>query len=86
MSFTGVGPGAGGGAPITGSGHPVAGQLDPVFLAQSRLRKRKFDDCIAICTQLLDENPLDQVRLPYSYCRRACLQLMCASVPRRCGC
>jgi len=57
MSFAG-GAGAGAGA---GAGVSTAGQLDPVFVAQMRLRKRKFDDCIAICTRLLEENPLDQV-------------------------
>jgi len=31
-----------------------------VFLAQSKLRRRKFDDCIAICTDILNENPYDQ--------------------------
>ena len=36
-------------------------QIDPVFLALSKLRKRQFDACIEICTNLLAENPLDQV-------------------------
>lgn len=31
-----------------------------MFMAQMRLRKQKFDDCIAICTRLLEANPLDQ--------------------------
>lgn len=35
--------------------------LDPVFLALSRLRRRKFDACIEMCTHLLDRNPMDQV-------------------------
>ena len=37
-------------------------QIDPVYLAVSKLRKRQFDACIEICTNLLAENPLDQVR------------------------
>mmetsp|Transcript_10665 Transcript_10665/g.27340 ORF Transcript_10665/g.27340 Transcript_10665/m.27340 type:complete len:516 (-) Transcript_10665:127-1674(-) len=31
-----------------------------VWLAQSRLRRRKYDECIDICTELLDKNPYDQ--------------------------
>lgn len=34
--------------------------MDPVFLAQSRLRRRKYDECIAMCTDILNENPYDQ--------------------------
>jgi tetratricopeptide repeat protein 8 len=35
-------------------------QVDPVWLAQSKLRRRKYDECIDICTRILDENPLDK--------------------------
>lgn len=31
-----------------------------VWLAQSRLRRRKYDECIDLCTELLDKNPYDQ--------------------------
>jgi tetratricopeptide repeat protein 8 len=34
--------------------------MNPVFLAQSRLRRRRFDDCIEICTDVLQRNALDQ--------------------------
>ena len=34
--------------------------LHPLFLAQSRLRRRRFDDCIEICTDLLHKNAFDQ--------------------------
>ncbi|KXZ42612.1 BBS8 protein [Gonium pectorale] len=34
--------------------------LNPVWLAQSRLRRRKFDECIEVCTNILDKNPYDQ--------------------------
>ena len=27
--------------------------VDPVFLAQSKLRRRHYDECIAICTQVV---------------------------------
>ena len=36
--------------------------MDPLFLAQSRLRRRRFDEAIDICQNLLERNPLDQVR------------------------
>jgi len=35
-------------------------QIDPVWLAQSKLRRRKYDECIDICTKILAENPLDK--------------------------
>lgn len=38
--------------------HPT---MNPVWLAQSRLRRRKFDECISICDPILDKNPYDQV-------------------------
>jgi tetratricopeptide repeat protein 8 len=38
----------------------VSSQLDPVFLAMSKLRRRKFDESIDICTGILAENPYDQ--------------------------
>ncbi|KAG2451608.1 hypothetical protein HYH02_003389 [Chlamydomonas schloesseri] len=39
---------------------PHASQVNPVWLAQSRLRRRKFDECIEVCTGILDKNPYDQ--------------------------
>jgi len=35
-------------------------KVNPFFLAVSRMRRRKYDDVIDICTDLLDENPRDQ--------------------------
>ena len=35
-------------------------QVDPVWLAQSKLRRRKYDECIDICSKILEENPLDK--------------------------
>jgi len=35
-------------------------KVNPFFLAVSRMRRRKYDDVIDICTELLDENPRDQ--------------------------
>jgi hypothetical protein len=34
--------------------------MDPLFLAVIRFRQRQFDDCIAICGEILRKNPLDQ--------------------------
>ena len=34
--------------------------LDPVYLALSRLRRRKFDGAIEVATELLSRNALDQ--------------------------
>jgi hypothetical protein len=35
--------------------------LNPVWLASVKLRRRKYDDCIAICSGILEKNPYDQV-------------------------
>lgn len=34
-----------------------------MFLAYSFYRRRKFEQCADICTQLLEKNPYDQVSL-----------------------
>lgn len=34
--------------------------MNPLWLAQSRLRRRRFDDAVEICTDLLHKNALDQ--------------------------
>lgn len=39
----------------------VAEDINPLWLAQSRLRRRRYDDCIELCTAALQHNPLDQV-------------------------
>lgn len=36
-------------------------QMDPLFLALSFHRRRKFEECAEVCTQLLKKNPYDQV-------------------------
>ena len=38
----------------------VEKQLDPLFLARSYLRRRKFDSCVEICSKMLEKNPYDQ--------------------------
>ncbi|CAF4050138.1 unnamed protein product, partial [Adineta steineri] len=36
-------------------------QMDPLFMAMSCYRRRKFEQCVDITTNLLDKNPNDQV-------------------------
>ena len=38
--------------------------MDPLFLAYSYFRRRKYEPCVDLCTQLLEKNPYDQVSLP----------------------
>ncbi|GAX76630.1 hypothetical protein CEUSTIGMA_g4076.t1 [Chlamydomonas eustigma] len=47
--------------------------MNPVWLAQSRLRRRKFDECLEICNPLLDKNPYDQAAW-YLKCRALTLK------------
>lgn len=35
--------------------------MDPLFLALSLFRRRKFEESSALCTELLKKNPFDQV-------------------------
>ena len=35
-------------------------QVDPFWRAQSLFRRRRFEECIDICTELLSKNPLDK--------------------------
>lgn len=34
--------------------------MDPMYLALSLFRRRRYDKCIDICTSILDKQPLDQ--------------------------
>lgn len=34
--------------------------MDPLFLAYSYMRRKKYQECVDICTQLLEKNPYDQ--------------------------
>lgn len=34
--------------------------MDPLFMATSLFRRRKFEDCVNLCTELLQKNPYDQ--------------------------
>ena len=57
------------------------GGMDPVFLAKSKLRRRHFQECIDLCTELLRENPYDKVRSRISTLHS--LSTMGVSWPRR---
>jgi hypothetical protein len=68
------------------------GGLHPVWLANNFLRRRKYDECVAICSDILAKNPYDQVRLfelPDPKCRLACnppsAPLTSPPPQRRCG-
>ena len=47
--------------------------LHPVWLASNYLRRRKYDECIAICTDILAKNPYDQA-VWYLKCRALTLK------------
>jgi len=47
------------GEPLVHGRCPFEG-VDPVYLALSRLRRRKFDGAIEVATELLSRNALDQ--------------------------
>ena len=46
----------------------ASSSLDPVFNAMHKLKQHKYDDCIALCTELLAANPYDQA-VWYLKCR-----------------
>jgi len=35
--------------------------MDPMFLAMSLCRRRKYEQCVEICSEILSKNPYDQV-------------------------
>ena len=35
--------------------------IDPLFMATKLFRHRRFEDCVKLCTEVLEKNPLDQV-------------------------
>lgn len=47
--------------PSARDGFDAFDQVDPFYLALLRCRQRRFDDCAAICTDILAQNPYDQV-------------------------
>ena len=49
-------------------------QLDPVWMAQRHFWRREFDECIAMCSELLAQNPYDQA-VWYLKCRALTLQV-----------
>ncbi|KAI8471721.1 MAG: TRP protein for flagellar function [Monoraphidium minutum] len=59
--------------PDGGATPAAAGGLNPIWLAQSKLRRRRFDECIALCTDVLQSNPYDQAAW-YLKCRALTLK------------
>lgn len=58
----GGGAGGGGSGALDAAPRTAAHGLNPIWLAQSKLRRRRFDECIDICGDVLAANPYDQVR------------------------
>mmetsp|Transcript_1792 Transcript_1792/g.6239 ORF Transcript_1792/g.6239 Transcript_1792/m.6239 type:complete len:507 (+) Transcript_1792:246-1766(+) len=49
------------------------GSLDPVWVAQSNLKRGNYDKCIEVCTGMLDKNPYDKA-VWYLKCRALTLK------------
>jgi hypothetical protein len=45
----------------------MVADVHPVWLAQSKLRRRRYDECIQLCTAALHTNPLDQASASLLY-------------------
>ena len=41
----------------------AASSMEPLFIANSLLRRRRFEECVKVCTEILEKNPYDQVAL-----------------------
>ena len=39
--------------------------VDPLWLALHKFQRRKYEECLEICDQLLMQNPRDQVGLQH---------------------
>ena len=37
--------------------------MDPLFMAISLFRRRRFEECVKICSDILESNPYDQVSI-----------------------
>ncbi|WIA20159.1 hypothetical protein OEZ85_006009 [Tetradesmus obliquus] len=51
----------------------MVADVHPIWLAQSKLRRRRYDECIQLCTDALQRNPVDQVAW-YLKCRAITLK------------
>ncbi len=36
--------------------------IDPLFMATRLFGHRRFDECVKLCTEILEKNPYDQVK------------------------
>ena len=37
-------------------------KMDPLYMANSLFRRRRYEDCVQVCTEILEANPYDQVQ------------------------
>ena len=42
-------------------GARLLGIMDPLFMANSLFRRRRLEECVKVCTDILEKNPRDQV-------------------------
>lgn len=57
-----------------------AQDTNPIWLAQSKLHRRRYDECIELCTAALKANPLDQVTELCANRRELLLKCPCLAV------
>ena len=63
-------------------------KIDPVFLALQRFNRRQYDECIALCSELLANNPYDQACAGPSHWAGAAADAQAdpwCALRRRCG-
>ena len=46
--------------------------MDPLFMANSLFRRRRFEECVKVCTSILQSNPYDQVSIKVGHYDWAC--------------
>ena len=39
--------------------------MDPLYLALSFFRKKKYEECVKVCLERLEKNPYDQVTFSF---------------------
>lgn len=60
--------------------------LDPMYMACSLFRRRRLEECVEVCTKLLEKNPFDQVMRTKVCCtRRPHAATVCPTHPRERG-
>ena len=59
------------------------GSMEPLFMANSLLRRRRFEECVKVCTEILEKNPYDQVAMLHRDYMLARKPLLCCSLHSR---